>query len=93
SPTGLKKTLRLQQIAMENKLPVVTLTESGGANLNYAAEIFVEGARGFANQARISAMGIPQVTVVHGSSTAGGAYQPGLSDYVVVVRGKAKMFL
>ena len=78
---------------MENKLPVVTLTESGGANLNYAAEIFVEGARGFANQARISAMGIPQVTVVHGSSTAGGAYQPGLSDYVVVVRGKAKMFL
>lgn len=93
SPTGLKKTLRLQQIAFENKLPVVALTESGGANLNYAADIFVEGARGFANQARMSAMGLPQVTVVHGSSTAGGAYQPGLSDYVVVVRGKAKMFL
>ncbi|MCQ4270992.1 geranyl-CoA carboxylase subunit beta [Pseudomonas kuykendallii] len=93
SPSGLKKTLRLQQIAMENKLPLVTLAESGGANLNYAAEIFVEGARGFANQARISAMGLPQITVVHGSSTAGGAYQPGLSDYVVVVRGKAKMFL
>ena len=93
SPTGLKKTLRLQQIAVENKLPVVALTESGGANLNYAAEIFIEGARGFANQARMSAMGLPQITVVHGSSTAGGAYQPGLSDYVVVVRGKAKMFL
>ncbi|WP_443191951.1 geranyl-CoA carboxylase subunit beta [Pseudomonas indica] len=93
SPTGLKKTLRLQQIAMENKLPVVALTESGGANLNYAAEIFVEGARGFANQARMSAMGLPQITVVHGSSTAGGAYQPGLSDYVVVVRDKAKLFL
>ncbi|NQD93824.1 acyl-CoA carboxylase subunit beta [Pseudomonas sp. CrR25] len=93
SPSGLKKTLRLQQIAMENKLPLVALTESGGANLNYAAEIFVEGARGFANQARISAMGLPQITVVHGSSTAGGAYQPGLSDYVVVVRGKAKLFL
>jgi geranyl-CoA carboxylase beta subunit len=93
SPSGLKKTLRLQQIAIENKLPVVALTESGGANLNYAAEIFVEGARGFANQARMSAMGLPQITVVHGSSTAGGAYQPGLSDYVVVVRGKAKMFL
>lgn len=93
SPTGLKKTLRLQQIAAENKLPVVTLAESGGANLNYAADIFVEGARGFANQARMSAMGLPQITVVHGSSTAGGAYQPGLSDYVVVVRGKAKMFL
>ncbi len=93
SPSGLKKTLRLQQIAFENKLPVVTLAESGGANLNYAADIFVEGARGFANQARMSAMGLPQVTVVHGSSTAGGAYQPGLSDYTVVVRGKAKMFL
>lgn len=93
SPTGLKKSLRLQQIAVENKLPVITLAESGGANLNYAADIFVEGARGFANQARMSAMGLPQITVVHGSSTAGGAYQPGLSDYVVVVRGKAKMFL
>ena len=93
SPSGLKKSLRLQQIAMENRLPVLTLTESGGANLNYAAEIFVEGARGFANQARMSAMGLPQITVVHGSSTAGGAYQPGLSDYVVVVRGKAKLFL
>ena len=93
SPSGLKKTLRLQQIAFENKLPVVTLAESGGANLNYAADIFVEGARGFANQARMSAMGLPQITVVHGSSTAGGAYQPGLSDYTVVVRGKAKMFL
>ncbi|WP_252274097.1 geranyl-CoA carboxylase subunit beta [Pseudomonas subflava] len=93
SPTGLRKSLRLQQVASENKLPIVTLAESGGANLTYAADIFVEGARAFANQARLSAAGIPQVTVVHGSSTAGGAYQPGLSDYVVVVRGKAKMFL
>ena len=93
SPTGLKKSLRLQQIAQDNKLPVITLAESGGANLNYAAEIFVEGARSFANQARMSAMGLPQITVVPGSATAGGAYQPGLSDYVVVVRGKAKLFL
>lgn len=93
SPSGLKKSLRLQQVAAENKLPVITLAESGGANLAYAADIFIEGARTFANQARLSAAGIPQITVVHGSSTAGGAYQPGLSDYVVVVRGKAKMFL
>ena len=93
SPSGLKKSLRLQQIAQENNLPVITLAESGGANLNYAADIFVEGARSFANQARMSAMGLPQITVVHGSATAGGAYQPGLSDYVVVVRGKAKLFL
>ncbi|MGN8273888.1 acyl-CoA carboxylase subunit beta [Pseudomonas sp. SMN5] len=93
SPSGLHKTLRLQRIAMENRLPVVTLAESGGANLNYAAQIFVEGARSFANQARMSAMGLPQITVVHGSATAGGAYQPGLSDYVVVVRDKARLFL
>ena len=93
SPSGLHKTLRLQRIAMENKLPVVSLVESGGANLNYAAEVFVDGARTFANQARLSAAGIPQITVVHGNATAGGAYQPGLSDYVVVVRNRAKMFL
>jgi len=93
SPSGLHKTLRLQQIAMENRLPAITLAESGGANLNYAAQIFVEGARSFANQARMSAMGLPQITVVHGSATAGGAYQPGLSDYVVVVRDKARLFL
>jgi geranyl-CoA carboxylase beta subunit len=93
SPAGLQKTLRLQTIATENKLPVVTLAESGGANLNYAGEIFVEGARSFANQARMSAAGIPLISVVHGNATAGGAYQPGLSDYVVVVRKRTQMFL
>lgn len=93
SPAGLHKTLRLQEIIRENKLPCVTLSESGGANLNYAGEIFVEGARTFANQAKFSAAGIPQITVVHGNATAGGAYQPGLSDYVIVVRKRAKMFL
>ena len=93
SPTGLEKTLRLQQIAKENKLPLVTLAESGGANLNYATDIFVQGARAFANQARLSAQGIPQITVVHGNATAGGAYQPGLSDYIIAVKGKTKMFL
>jgi geranyl-CoA carboxylase beta subunit len=93
TPMGVKKHLRIQQIALENKLPTVRLVESGGANLLYQAEMFVEGGRGFANQARLSAAGIPQVTVVHGSSTAGGAYLPGLSDYVVLVRGRAKVFL
>ena len=93
SPAGLDKTLRLQEISKQNKLPIVTLAESGGANLNYATDIFVQGARGFANQARLSAAGIPQFTVVHGNATAGGAYQPGLSDYTVVVKNKAKMFL
>ena len=93
APMGLKKALRAQQIALENKLPVVYLVESGGANLMYQAEIFVEGGRSFANQARMSAAGVPQIAVVHGSSTAGGAYLPGLSDYVVLVRGRSSIFL
>lgn len=93
SPAGLDKSLRVQEIAQENNLPVISLSESGGANLNYATDIFVKGARAFANQARMSAQGLPQITVVHGNATAGGAYQPGLSDWVVLVRGKAKMFL
>ncbi len=93
APAGQRKGQRTQQIVMENKLPVINLVESGGANLLYQSEIFVPGGRGFANQARMSAMGIPQVTVVHGSSTAGGAYLPGLSDYVIMVRNQAKVFL
>ena len=93
APMGLRKALRAQQIAMENKLPLVSLVESGGANLMYQSEMFVEGGRAFANQARLSATGIPQVAVVHGSSTAGGAYLPGLSDYVVLVRDRSSIFL
>ena len=93
SPMGLKKALRAQQIALENKLPVIYMVESGGANLMYQADIFIEGGRSFANQARMSAAGVPQISVVHGSSTAGGAYLPGLSDYVVLVRGRSSIFL
>ncbi len=93
SPMGLRKALRAQQVALENKLPLVYLVESGGANLMYQSEMFVEGGRSFANQARLSAAGIPQVAVVHGSSTAGGAYLPGLSDYVVLVRGRSSIYL
>src|ERR1700735_1020670 len=93
APMGVKKHLRVQEIAMQNKLPMVQLVESGGANLLYQAEMFVEGGRGFANQARLSAAGVPLVTVVHGSSTAGGASLPGLADYVIWVRGRGKVFL
>jgi geranyl-CoA carboxylase beta subunit len=93
TPWGVQKGLRVQEIALQQKLPVVSMIESGGANLLYQAEVFIPGGRTFANQARLSAAGIPQVTVVHGSSTAGGAYMPGLSDYVVMVRKKAKVFL
>jgi geranyl-CoA carboxylase beta subunit len=92
-PMGVKKALRIQEIALDNHLPLVTLAESAGANLQYQAELFVEGGRTFANQARLSAAGVPQITVVYGSSTAGGAYVPGLSDYVVMVRGQARVFL
>ena len=93
APMGLKKALRAQELAAQNKLPLIALVESGGANLMYQAEIFVDGGRTFANQARLSAAGIPQIAVVHGSSTAGGAYLPGLSDYVVLVRGRSSIYL
>ncbi len=93
TPFGVQKTLRLQEIALQQKLPVVSMIESGGANLMYQAELFIPGGKTFANQARLSAAGIPQVTIVHGSSTAGGAYMPGLSDYVIMVRKNAKVFL
>ncbi|MGB1700033.1 MAG: carboxyl transferase domain-containing protein, partial [Nannocystaceae bacterium] len=93
TPMGLKKSLRAQEIALQNRLPVVSLVESGGANLLYQSELFVDGGRVFANMARLSAAGIPQVTIVHGSSTAGGAYMPGLSDYVIAVKDRAKIFL
>ncbi|MBL90848.1 MAG: acetyl-CoA carboxylase carboxyltransferase subunit [Myxococcales bacterium] len=92
-PMGVKKALRAQEVALENKLPMVTLAESAGANLQYQSELFVDGGRTFANQAKLSAAGLPQITVVHGSSTAGGAYVPGMSDYVIMVREKAKVFL
>jgi geranyl-CoA carboxylase beta subunit len=93
APMGLKKALRAQELARENKLPLIALVESGGANLMYQAEIFVDGGRTFANQARLSAAGIPQIAVVHGSSTAGGAYLPGLSDYVVLVKNRSSIYL
>ena len=92
-PMGLQKSLRAQEIALQNKLPAISLVESGGANLLYQSELFVEGGKVFRNMARASAAGLPQITVVHGSSTAGGAYVPGLSDYVVMVKDKAKVFL
>ena len=93
APMGLRKALRAQEIAREHKLPLIYLVESGGANLMYQSEIFIEGGRSFANQARMSAAGLPQIAVVHGSSTAGGAYLPGLSDYVILVRGRSNIFL
>jgi geranyl-CoA carboxylase beta subunit len=93
-PMGLEKKLRIQEIALENRLPYVQLVESAGANLlRYRVEDFVRGGNIFRNLARLSAAGLPVVTVTHGSSTAGGAYQTGLSDYIVMVRGRTRAFL
>ncbi len=91
---GREKLLRMQELALANKLPFVHLVESAGANLlKYRVEGFIHGGAIFYNLAKLSAAGIPVITVVHGSSTAGGAYMPGLSDYVIMVRGRAKAFL
>ncbi|MBI2422972.1 MAG: acyl-CoA carboxylase subunit beta [Candidatus Hydrogenedentes bacterium] len=93
TPMGVEKALRAQAIAMENKLPNIQLIESAGANLFRQADMFIPGGRSFANMARMSAKGLPVIGVTHGSSTAGGAYQSGLCDYLVVVRGQSKIFL
>ena len=91
---GLEKILRAQEIALQNRLPFVHLVESAGANLmRYRVEGFVHGGSLFRNLARLSAAGLPVVTVQHGSGTAGGAYMPGLSDIVIMVRGRSRAFL
>ncbi|MDP3349466.1 MAG: carboxyl transferase domain-containing protein [Hydrogenophaga sp.] len=93
-PRGLEKILRVQDIALQNKLPFVHLVESAGANLmKYQVEGFVHGGSLFRNLARHSAAGLPVITVQHGSGTAGGAYMPGLSDVVIMVRGRSRAFL
>src|SRR3954464_6808192 len=91
---GLDKQLRIQELALENKLPYLQLVESAGANLmKYRVEDFIRGGNIFRNLARLSAAGLPVITVTHGSSTAGGAYQTGLSDYIVMVRDRSRAFL
>ena len=86
--------MRAEEIALEQKLPFIHLVESAGGDLKaYTVEGFVEGGSLFANLARLSAAGVPTLAVLHGSSTAGGAYMPGLSDYVIGVKGGGKAFL
>lgn len=93
-PMGLDKAIRVQEVALENKLPFVQLVESAGANLlAYRVQDFIHGGQTFRNLARLSAAGLPVLTITHGSSTAGGAYQTGLSDYIVMVRGRSRAFL
>ncbi len=95
-PLTVKKHLRAQEIALENRLPCVYLVDSGGAFLPLQSEVFPDRehfGRIFYNQARMSAEGIPQVAVVMGSCTAGGAYVPAMSDEAVIVAGQGTIFL
>src|SRR5690606_12450975 len=92
NPWTLRKTLRAADIAFENRLPFVNLVESGGADLPTQKEIFIPGGRVFRDLTRLSAAGIPTIALVFGNSTAGGAYVPGMSDYTVMVRERAKVF-
>ena len=95
-PVTVKKHLRAQQIALENRLPCVYLVDSGGAFLPMQAEVFPDRehfGRIFFNQARLSAAGIPQIAVVLGSCTAGGAYVPAMADETIIVEGAGTIFL
>ncbi len=95
-PLTVKKHLRAQEIAQENRLPCLYLVDSGGANLPHWTEVFPDRdhfGRIFYNQARLSAAGIPQIAVVMGSCTAGGAYVPAMSDETIIVRQQGTIFL
>ncbi len=95
-PITVKKHLRMQEIALENRLPCVYLVESGGAFLPMQDEVFPDKddfGRIFFNQAQMSSKGIPQIAVVHGSCTAGGAYVPAMSDEAVIVKKQGTIFL
>jgi acyl-CoA carboxylase subunit beta len=93
NPWTMRKSLRAHDIALANRLPVISLVESGGADLPTQKEIFIPGGRTFRDLTRLSAAGIPTIAVVFGNSTAGGAYLPGMSDYVVMIRERSKVFL
>jgi acetyl-CoA carboxylase carboxyltransferase component len=93
NPYTWRKALRAMEICEQNRLPLIQLVESGGADLTTQAEGFIPGGATFRNITRLSALGIPTLAIVFGNSTAGGAYLPGMSDYTVFVRGNAKVFL
>ncbi|MFE2235319.1 acyl-CoA carboxylase subunit beta [Streptomyces sp. NPDC059442] len=93
NPWTLRKALRANEIAFANRLPVISLVESGGADLPSQKEIFIPGGALFRDLTRLSAAGIPTIAVVFGNSTAGGAYVPGMSDHTVMIRERSKVFL
>ncbi len=93
NPWTLKKALRAHEIARHNRLPVITLVESGGADLPSQKEIFIPGGAMFRDLTRLSAAGIPTIAIVFGNSTAGGAYIPAMCDHVVMIKERSKVFL
>jgi acyl-CoA carboxylase subunit beta len=93
NPWSLRKTLRMHEIARANRLPVIALVESGGADLPTQKEVFIPGGAVFRDLTRLSAAGIPTIALVFGNSTAGGAYLPGMSDHVVMIEKRSKVFL
>ena len=93
NPWTFRKVLRAKQIALQNRLPVISLVESGGADLPTQKEIFVPGGQLFRDLTRLSAAGIPTIALVFGNFTAGGAYVPGMSDHVVMIKERSKVFL
>jgi acetyl-CoA carboxylase carboxyltransferase component len=93
NPYTLAKSLRGLEIARQNRLPIIFLVESGGADLPRQAEIFVPGGAVFRAMTQLSAQGVPTIAIVFGNSTAGGAYNPAMCDYTVFVKDRAKVFL
>jgi len=93
NPYSLRKSFRAAEIAQQNNMPSINLTESGGADLPTQKDIFIPGGRAFRDLTRSSAAKRPTISVVFGNSTAGGAYVPGMCDYVIMVKEQAKVFL
>jgi acetyl-CoA carboxylase carboxyltransferase component len=93
NPYTLRKNLRALDIAKRNRLPVINLVESGGADLPTQSELFVQAGKIFQGLTELSSMGVPTIALVFGNSTAGGAYVPGMCDYAVLVDKQAKVFL
>jgi acetyl-CoA carboxylase carboxyltransferase component len=93
NPYSFRKGARASDIALQNRLPVINLVESGGADLPSQAELFIPGGRAFRDLTRSSAAAVPTVALVFGNSTAGGAYVPGMSDHIVMIEERSKVFL
>src|SRR5579875_1088585 len=93
NPYTLRKNLRALEIARRNRLPVINLVQSGGADLPTQSDLFVPAGKIFHDLTELSAAGVPTIALVFGNSTAGGAYVPGMCDYAVLVENQAKVFL